>query len=104
MIIDPKSQTIAINTPNGITAINTLPSQALSGISATDKPTTIQSAVLGAQDGQAYYEVSGTQDRKFLGIVPVTANVQTKINADDGSISSVNRPWFLNLLSFLYTT
>ncbi len=104
VIIDPKSQTIAVRTANGVTLINTLPSQALDGVSATDKPTTIQTAVLGAQDGQAYYEVTGTQKRRFLGIMPVTANVQTKINANDGSLASVNRPWFLNLLGFLYTT
>lgn len=104
VVIDPKSQTVAIRTPSGVTVINTLPSQAFDGISTADKPTTIQSAVLGAQDGQAYYEVTGTQERKFLGIVPVTANVQTKINADNGSVASINRPWFLNLLGFLYTT
>lgn len=104
VVIDPKTQTIAIRTPSGVTVINTLPSQALNGVGVADKPTIIQSAVLGAQDGQAFYEVTGTQDRKFLGIVPVTANVQTKINADNGSVASVNRPWFLNLLGFLYST
>ncbi|PIZ99964.1 MAG: hypothetical protein COX78_01195 [Candidatus Levybacteria bacterium CG_4_10_14_0_2_um_filter_35_8] len=104
VIIDPKSQTIAVRTVNNVTLINTLPSQALSGVNAADKPTIIQTAVLGAQDGQAYYEITGTQERKFLGIMPVTANVQTKINANDGSLASVNRPWFLNLLGFLYTT
>lgn len=104
VVIDPKSQTVAIRTPSGVTVINTLPSQALDGVGVADKPTTIQSAVLGAQDGQAYYEVTGTQKRKFLGIVPVTANVQTKINVDNGSVVSINRPWFLNFLGFLYTT
>lgn len=104
VIIDPKSQTIAVRTANGVTLINTLPSQALAGIDATDKPTTIQTAVLGAQDGQAYYEVTGTQDRKFIGLIPVTANVETKIDAQNGSIITVDRPWYLNLLGFLYTT
>ncbi len=104
VVIDPQSQTIAIKTPDGITIINSLPSQALHGTRPADKPTTIQSAVLGAQAGQAYYEVTGTQKRKFLGIMPVTADVQTIINADNGRVTSVKRPWFLNLLGFLYTT
>lgn len=104
VIIDPKSQTIAVRTANGVTLINTLPSQAFAGIDAADKPTTIQTAILGAQDGQAYYEVTGIQKRKFLGIMPVSADVQTIINADNGSVTSVNRPWFLDLLGFLYTT
>lgn len=104
VVIDPKSKTVAIRTPSGITVINTLPSTALNGVGAKDKPTIIQSAVLSAQDGQAYYKVAGIQNRKFLGIVPVSANVQTKINADNGSVESVSRPWFLNLLGFLYST
>ena len=104
VIIDPKSQTIAVRTANGVTLINTLPSQALSGIGAADKPTTIQTAVLGAQEEQAYYEVTGTQNRKFIGLIPVTANVETKIDAQNGSIITVNRPWYLNLFGFLYTT
>ncbi len=104
VVIDPKSQTVAIKTPDGVTIINSLPSQALNGVQPADKPTIIQSAVLGAQAGQAYYDVTGTQERKFLGIMPVTAPVQTIINADNGSVTSVTRPWFLNLLGFLYTT
>lgn len=104
VIIDPKSQTIAVRTADGVTLINTLPSQALAEIDAADKPTTIQTAVLGAQDGQAYYEVTGTQDRKFIGLIPVTANIETKIDAQNGSIITVDRPWYLNLLGFLYTT
>lgn len=103
VIIDPKSQTVAIKTPSGVTVINTLPSQALSGINAADKPTTIQTAVLGAQDGQAYYEVTGTQEKKFIGLVPVSASIQTRINAQNGSLITVDKPWFLSLLGFLYT-
>jgi len=104
VVIDPNSQTIAIKTPNGVVAVNTLPSQAVGNIGQTDKPTTIQSAVLGAHNGEVYYDLSGTQKRKFLGIIPITAHVTTKINADDGSVSSIDRPWFLDVFGFLYTT
>lgn len=104
VIIDPNSQTIAVRTANGIKPINTLPSQAFVGIDAVDKPTTIQTAILGAQDERVYYKVTGIQKRKFLGIIPVSADVQTIINADNGGVTSVNRPWFLNLFGFLYTT
>ncbi|MCR4263318.1 MAG: hypothetical protein NUV98_01190 [Candidatus Roizmanbacteria bacterium] len=104
VVIDPKSQTIAIRTPSGVTIINTVPSQALNGVGVADKPTIIQSAVLDVQDGQAFYEVTGTQDRKFIGLIPVTANVETKIDAQNGSIITVDKPWYLNLLGFLYTT
>lgn len=103
VVIDPKTQTIAVRTPSGVTIINTLPSQALKGVAATDKPTAVQSAVLGEQDGRVYYDVRGTQLRRFLGIVPVSSHVETKINAQTGSTIATVKPWYLNLLGFLYT-
>lgn len=103
VVIDPQTQTVAIKTPNGITIINSLPAQALSGLQPGDKPTTIQSAVLGTQEGKPYYDVKGIQQRKFVGLVPVTANIETKIDAQDGSTISVDRPWYLNMLGFLYS-
>lgn len=103
VIIDPKSQTVAIKTPTGITVINTLPSQALGGVQAADKPTAVQTAVLGVQDGETYYDVKGIQERKFLGIFPVSAKVETKINTQNGSIISVDKPWYLNTFGFFYT-
>lgn len=102
VVIDPQTRTVAIKTPNGIIDINSLPNQALSGLQPADKPTTIQSAVLGVQDGKPYYEVKGVQQRKFVGLVPVTANIETKIDAQNGSTISVDKPWYLNILGFLY--
>ncbi|MCL5003991.1 MAG: hypothetical protein M1352_01840 [Patescibacteria group bacterium] len=104
VVVDPKSQTIAIRTPGGVTVINTLPAQALKGLPAADKPTAVQSAVLGEQNGQAYYDVKGPQLRKFLGIIPVSAPVETRINAMTGSAISIVKPWYLNIFGFLYTT
>ncbi|MCL4382655.1 MAG: hypothetical protein M1575_01110 [Patescibacteria group bacterium] len=103
VVIDPQTQTIAIKTTNGVTVINSLPSQALNGVQPIDKPTTIQSAVLGTQNGQAYYDVKGVQQRRFVGLVPIKANVETKIDAQNGSTISVNKPWYLNIFGFLYS-
>ncbi len=103
VVIDPKSQTIAVRTPSGVTVINTLPSQALSGVQATDKPTVVQSAVLGVQSGEAYYDIKGVQHRKFLGVFPITANVETKIDVQNGSTISTDRPWYLDTFGFLYS-
>lgn len=104
VVVDPQTQTIAVRTANGITVINTLPSQALNNLKPADKPSVIKSTVLGAQDGQMYYTVTGTQARKFMGILPVNTNVETKINAQDGSVISVDRPWYLDLFGLLYTS
>ncbi|RJQ38659.1 hypothetical protein C4559_00950 [Candidatus Microgenomates bacterium] len=104
VVIDPQTRTVAIKTPNGIIDINSLPNQALSGLQQADKPTMIQSAVLGVEDGKPYYEIKGAQQRKFIGLVPVTANIETKIDAQNGSTISVNKPWYLNILGFLYFT
>ncbi len=104
VVIDPQTQTIAVRTANGLTLINTLPSQALNNVKPEDKPSVIESAVLETQNGQMHYKVKGVQTRKFVGVVPVSANVETKVSAENGSILSVDRPWYLNLLGFLYTT
>lgn len=103
VVIDPKSQTIAIKTPNGVTIINTLPSQALDNINKADKPTTVQTAVLGAQNGETYYDISGLQEGKLFGFIPIKANVETKINAQDGTKISVSKPWYLNIFGFAYS-
>lgn len=103
VVIDPKTQTIAVRTASGVTLINTLPAQALNNVNATDKPTVVESALLEAQNGEMYYAVKGTQARKFVGLVPVTANIKTQISAENGSVLAVERPWYLNLLGFLYT-
>lgn len=104
VIVDPKTQTIGIKTATGVTLISTLPSQAMNDLKPSDKPTVIQSAVLGEQDGQAYYDISGVQKRKFVGLIPVNANVETKISAQNGTLISSEKPWYLNFLGFLYTT
>ncbi len=103
VVIDPKSQTIGIKTATGVTVISTLPSQAVNDLKQSDKPTVIQSAVLGEQNGQAYYDISGMQKRKFVGLIPVNATIETKINAQNGTVISSDKPWYLDFLGFLYT-
>lgn len=103
VVIDPKSQTVGIKTATGVTLISTLPSQAINDLQPSEKPTVVQSAVLGEQNGQVYYDVVGIQKRKFVGIIPVNAHVETKINAQNGTVISSNKPWYLNFLGFLYT-
>lgn len=103
VIIDPKTQSVAIKTPSGVTVINTLPSQALNNLSAVNKPSIVQSAVLGMQDGQPYYDIKGVQQIKFLGIIPISANIETKVNATDGATISSDKPWYLSNFGFLYS-
>lgn len=103
VVIDPKSQTIGVKTPTGVTVINAFPSQVLSGVQAADKPAVVHSAILEMQNGEAYYDIKGIQERRFLGLIPVTANVEAKINAQNGSMISINKPWYLNSLGFLYS-
>lgn len=103
VIIDPKTGTVAIKTTNGVTLVNSLPSQAMRGLKTEDKPTIVKSAVLGAQDGKPYYNVKGTQQGKLFGLIPVNTNIETKIDAQNGLTISVDRPWYLSLLGFLYS-
>lgn len=103
VVIDLNTKTVGIKTPSGVTIISTLPSQAVNNLSPSDKPTIVQSAVLGEQNGQPYYDISGVQHRKFVGLVPVNANIETRIDAQNGTVISSQKPWFLNFLGFLYS-
>ena len=103
LIIDPQSQTVGIKTAAGVMPVNQLPSQAFGKTSSNVKLSSVDSAVLGAKNGQVYYDVVGTQKRKFAGIIPVNAPIVAKISADSGVVISSTKPWYLNWLGFLYT-
>jgi len=102
--IDPVNKTLAIKTPSGITIINTLPTQALNGLPAQDKPTTIDSVKLQLQGTTPVYQTMGVQKRYLFGVIPVSANISSTVSAQDGTLLDSQTPWFFNSLGFLFTT
>lgn len=103
VIIDPQTKTVAIRTETGVTIINMFPSQILPKLSPADKPTTTQSVQLTNENNQLTYAISGKQTRRFAGIFPVEASFKTTVSAKDGSVLSVDEPWYFRNLGFLYS-
>jgi len=103
VVIDPQTKTVAIRTESGVSIISMFPSEILSQLSSADKPTVTDSIQLTNENNTPMYTISGTQKRRFAGIFPVEAPFQTNVSATDGSVISIDEPWYFRNLSFLYS-
>lgn len=103
VVIDPQTKTVAIRTESGVSIISMFPSKILSQLSSADKPTVTNSIQLTNENNIPTYAISGMQKRRFAGIFPVEAPFQTNVSAKDGSVLSIDEPWYFRNLSFLYS-
>lgn len=67
-----------------------------------NKPFSVSSVNLTDQQGTPLYETQGIQNRKFLGLIPVKANVQEQINAQTGPVVNIDLPWYYSLFGFAF--
>ena len=74
--------------------LGVLPDQALATISPTPSALDAQSIELKTRLFQPVYEVSATKKAKMLGILPVEYSVNAVVNAQDGSVESMQKPWW----------
>lgn len=102
VIINSIDQTISIRTPGGVTVIKTFPSQVFQNSTPGNKLSSVSSLSLTDQQGTLMYQADGIQIRKFLGIIPVKANVQEQINAQTGQVVNTNLPWYYSLFGFAF--
>ncbi len=103
VVINPTDQTMAIRTPSGVTVIKTFPSQVFQNATPTNKLSSVSSLNLTDQQGTPIYQADGIQVRKFLGIIPVSANVKEQINAQTGQVMNTNLPWYYSLFGFAFS-
>lgn len=104
VLVNPAEKTLSIRTPSGVTVINTLPSQALNNLPLKERPTVLGSFKLNLQGNTPVYQAEGLQTRHLFGIIPVSADVNSTINAQDGAVINSQLPWFFQSLGFLFTT
>ncbi|MCL4353161.1 hypothetical protein M1615_01660 [Patescibacteria group bacterium] len=102
VVINPTDQTMAIKTPSGVTVIKTFPTQVFQSLPAQNRLSSVSSVNLTEQQGTPVYQAQGIQIRKFLGIIPVKAAVQEKINAQTGQVVSAKLPWYYSLFGFAF--
>ncbi len=48
------------------------------------------------------YVASKTEDRKFLGLIPIKTNITTTVSAETGEVESEQTPWLFKALSVLF--
>ena len=72
--------------------INILPDNAKAkGIAETPE---IKKVELKAEAEKPIYSVTGTKQARILFIIPVSMEIETKIDAGTGNVISVNKPWW----------
>jgi uncharacterized membrane protein YkoI len=59
----------------------------------------IDSITLDVESGKLVYLISGVKEGKFFAIIPVSAEIQQKIDANSGDILSTEKPWWSFLAS-----
>jgi hypothetical protein len=74
--------------------INILPDDASNKAKGIAETPEIKKVELKAETEKPVYSVIGTKQARILFIIPVSMDVETKIDADTGSVISVNKPWW----------
>jgi len=82
-----------MKTSIGKSPINILPEDAV-GISETPNIETVKKIELKEESQKPIYSIMGTKQTKILFIIPVSMEVETKINAETSDVISINRPWW----------
>ncbi len=82
-----------MKTSAGKKQVNVLPEDAI-GVSETPDKKAIIKIELKEELQKPVYSVIGAKKSKLLFIVPVSVEIETKIDAETGGVISVNKPWW----------
>lgn len=72
--------------------------QGQTGSAATDE----QEVELTQENGKLEYKVNGVKEAKLFGFFPVSSQVETRISAETGAVTSVSQPWYFSNFGFLF--
>lgn len=105
LTFDKATNTLIVNTPNGPKPIRVLPNQA----SETAKTAGVENLVekielVEAATGSAepvVFKVSGKRTGNLLGLLPVSADVETQVGAQTGQILTTTEPLWLRIFGSL---
>ena len=102
VVVDPKTQTLAVKTTQGVLPIKTFPLEMFQNMDAQHRLSGVSSLVLTEQQGIPVYQVDGVQTKKLLGIIPIQATVRQNISAENGSVISADEPWYFSTFGFAF--
>ena len=82
---------LSLKTSTGNKEIKILPEEASSKATAVTEVNMIE---LKEESQQPIYSVNGTKQAKLFFIIPVSMQIETKVNAESGNVISVKKPWW----------
>lgn len=74
--------------------VSILPHEVPAIAMTSENITSISTIELKTNEQKPVYEVEGTREARLLFFIPVSVPIQTEINAIDGKIISVKKPWW----------
>jgi hypothetical protein len=88
-----ENNSLKIETPKTEISVNVLPSIATQVVVSKEKQE-IKNMELKVSEDKAIYEINGTRAARILFIFPVTVPITTHLNAENGEIVKVDKPWW----------
>jgi uncharacterized membrane protein YkoI len=94
-----EEKTLKIETPKEDVQVNVLPSLATQ-VAISKFPQEIKEVELKVVNEKPVYEIEGKKIGKLLWLFPIEISVQTKIDATEGKILQIKKPWWSFLARF----
>jgi uncharacterized membrane protein YkoI len=94
-----EEKTLKIETPKGDVQVNVLPSIATQ-VAISKFPQEIKEVELKVANEKPVYEIEGKKVGKLLWVFPIEISVQTQIDATEGKILQIKKPWWSFLARF----
>lgn len=88
-----KDSKLFMDLPAGEKPINILPENAISKAKEAAKME-IKKIELKAEAEKPIYSVKGIKQTKLVALIPVTLEMETKVSAETGEVTSINKPWW----------
>jgi len=89
-----KQSKLFMNTPTGEKPINILPEDAINEAKGIAETPEIKKVELKVESGKPIYSVKGIKQEKLFFIIPVSMEIETKIDAETRDVISINKPWW----------
>lgn len=105
--INPTTNELTVTTPAGVKIVTVLPDQAVNNLLQKRLIDNVASSsastgiVLGLFNNQPTFQINGTDDKKLLGLVPVSVYKTSYVSAQTGQVLQVNETFLNQLLDLL---
>jgi len=89
-----KNSRLFMDTPAGEKPINILPEDAINEAKGVAETPEIKKVELKIESEKLIYSIKGIKQAKLLFIIPVSMEIETKVDAETRDVISVNKPWW----------